>query len=394
MHTWLRRLRARILRPRAEAELAEEIRYHLEREQEALAAQGRGTDAARRGALRRFGNPVLTAERCRDQRHLGWIEDAADDLRRAARDLRRAPGFSVAAIVLLALGIGAVTALFGPLYSLVLAPLPFPQPNRLVRIGGGDIIIPYGVLAPKDRRALDPVLAHIAGFGWGFIGPGGAPAEAGAITVVTQEFFATLGVMPRLGRDFRDSDHELDGVIVSDAEWRERLHATPHLGGVSLQIHGEPFPVLGVMPPGFDFPGHTRIWMLQPKGVGLSMFAPTIARLQPGLSLPAATVRLRTILRAQGFTGWRVRLEPFHDYLLGNRRRLLWMLWAVALLFLLLACAGVANLILARGVRRQPEAALRLALGAGRARLIGQLLAEALLLACGGGILALGLAAA
>ncbi|MGH9527642.1 MAG: FtsX-like permease family protein, partial [Terriglobales bacterium] len=154
------------------------------------------------------------------------------------------------------------------------------------------------------------------------------------------------------------------------------------------------FPVLGVMPPGFDFPGHTRIWMLQPKGVGLSMFAPTIARLQPGLSLPAATVRLRTILRPQGFTGGRVWLEPFHDYLLGNRRPLLWMLWAVALLFLLLACAGVANLILARGVRRQPEAALRLALGAGRARLIGQLLTEALLLACGGGILALGLAAA
>ncbi len=391
MVTWLRRLRARILDRRAEAELAAELRFHIERQAVALEAQGLGAEEAHRAALRCFGNPVLTAERCRDQRRLGWAEDAAGDLRQAARNLRHAPGFALAATVLLALGFGAVTALFGPLYSLVLAPLPFPQASRLVQVTG--LPMPYGFYQPNLRRALDPVFSHIAEFGW-ISGSAPVPARPSLdITTVTQEFFPAIGVGPRLGRDFRLTDHELDGVIVSNALWRTRLHANPDIAGVAFRIHGEPFPVLGVMPPGFDFPGHTQVWMLPPKGSGLEDGSPLFARLQPGLSLAAATARLKVIARTQHLDAGRVFLRPLHDYLLGDRRPLLWILWAVALLFLLLACAGIANLILARGIRRQPEVTLRLALGASRARIIRQLLAEALLLAGAGAALGLGLAA-
>ena len=392
MRSWLRRLRARMFRRGAEAELAEELRYHLERQAEALEGDGLDGEEARRSALRRFGNPVLTAERCRDQRRLGWAEDAADDLRLAARGLRQAPGFTLAAIALLALGIGAAAALFGPLYSLVLSPLPFPQPSRLVRVGG--VPMPYRFAYPRLRQALKPVFSHIAQFDeWGSENAPHAFGPALRITGVTTGFFRTVGVEPRLGRDFRSGDSLTDGVIISDAVWRTRLHAKSNLSGAFLRVGPANLPVAGVMPPSFNFPAGTQVWELQPVGVGLLFGSPVIARLQPGLSPAAALVRLRTIAKAHDIKDGPVSLQPLHDYLLGDRRPLLWMFWAVAVLFLLLACAGVANLFLVRGIRRQPEFALRLALGGGRARLLRQQLAEALLLAGGGAALGLGLAA-
>ncbi len=363
MRSWLRRLRARLLRRSAEVELAEELRFHLDRQTEALESEGLGAEEARRTALRRFGNPALTAERCRDQRRLGWAEDAADDLRRAARSLRQAPGFALASVVLLALGIGAATALFGPLYSLVLSPLPFPQANRLVRVGG--VPMPYRWASPRLRQALKPVFSRIAQFdGWGSENAPHAFGPALRITGVTPGFFRTVGVAPRLGRDFRRGDSLTDGVVISDAVWRTRLHAKLDLSGALLRVGFATLPVAGVMPPGFNFPAGTQVWVLQPKSVGLPFGSPVIARLQPGLSQAAALVRLRTIAKAQQVRDGPVTLQPLHDYLLGDRRPLLWMLWAVAVLFLLLASAGVANLFLVRGVRRQPEVALRP--GAGR----------------------------
>lgn len=391
MRTWLRRLQARLLRRSAEVELAEELRFHLDRQTEALESEGLGAEEARRTALRRFGNAALTAERCRDQRRLGWAEDAADDLRRAARSLRKAPGFTLAAVVLLALGIGAATALFGPLYSLVLAPLPFPQANRLVRVGG--VPMPYRWATPRLRQALKPVFSHIAQFDeWGSENAPRALGPTLHITSVTPGFFRAVGVAPRLGRDFRRGDSLTDGVIISDAMWRTRLHAKSDLSGAFLRVGFATLPVAGVMPPSFDFPAGTQVWELQPEGVGLPFGSPVIARVQPGLSLAAALVRLRTIAKAQHVQEGPITLQPLHDYLLGDRRPLLWMLWAVAVLFLLLASAGVANLFLVRGVRRQPEVALRLALGGGRARLMRQQLAEALLLALAGAALGIVLA--
>ncbi len=390
MRTWLRQLRVRLLRRSTEVELAEELRFHLDRQMEALEGEGLGAEEARRTALRRFGNPALTAERCRDQRRLGWAEDTADVLRRAARSVRQAPGFAFAAVVLLALGIGAATALFGPLYSLVLSPLPFPQANRLVRVGG--VPMPYRWASPRLRQALKPVFSHIAQFDWDPEEGLRPPGTALRITSVTPGFFRTIGVGPRLGRDFRRGDSLTDGVIVSDAVWRTRLHAKSDLSGAFLRIGFATLPVAGVMPPSFNFPAGTQVWELQPEGDGFGDSAPVIARLKPGLPLAAALVRLRTIAKAQHVQEGPITLQPLHDYLLGDRRPLLWILWAVAVLFLLLACAGVANLFLVRGIRRQPEVALRLALGGGRARLMRQQLAEALLLALAGAALGIGLA--
>lgn len=368
---------------RADAELAEELRYHLERQREALAAEGLRAEEARRGALRRFGNPVLTAERCRDQRHLGWAEDMADDLRRAGRNLRRAPGFSLAAVVLLALGIGAVTALFGPLYSLVLSPLPFPHPGRLVRVTA-----PIFDIMRDDfpqRRALSPVFSAVAAY-YGEETPVAASAQARPAQMevehVTPEFFSVLGVEPRLGHAFARALLGAPVAVVGNRFWRSRLGAATDLSGLSIAVGTQHLAVAGVMPPGFGFPADTQVWAMG-SAQGAAGTAQIVGRLQPGISLAAATARLRAVATYTGLgmnfaTG--PPLQPLHDYLLGDRRPLLWMLWALSVLFLLLACAGVANLVLARGVRRGPEVALRLALGADRSRLVCQLLAESLLL--------------
>jgi len=348
-----------------------------------------------------IGGSDLIKEECRDARGVNFIEAFLQDLRYAFRMLRKFHGFALATIILLALGMGGVATLFGPLYSLVLSPLPFPHSDRLVRLGGHAQVFSVYTSDFTNRRSLDPVFSAISAFASSQSTISSAsPAEELNVAAVTPEFFATFGVPPQLGNDgsrLADSNPGTPVAIVSDHIWHTRLQQAPDLATCSIVLDGQRFTVAGVMPPGFDFPPGTEIW--EPRGMALKSSASItlVGRMRAELSMRQAVVRLKTIVSTSSKNGMLYPggplLESLHTFVMGDRRPLLWMMWAVSMLFLLLACAGAASLLLARGVRRRPEMAVRLVLGAGRKRLLRQMLTEVLILAMAGGLLGLGFSA-
>jgi putative ABC transport system permease protein len=386
----LRRIHYFVHRRRLDAELESDMEFH----REMAARQGLGG--------RDFGNTLRLREQA--QEAWGWagVERFLQDMRWAVRGLRRAPGSALAMVVLLALGMGGVTALFGPLYSLVLRPLPFPDSGRLVRIGGdngsGLRVDPYASHTFfENRREFAPILSGVMAYSADKETlSGGGPAERIDVATVTPEFFPTLGVRPRLGSGFRvdpevtyyPDPEDIPAVIVSDQFWRTRLQSTRELGKRLITLNGNRFAVIGVMPPDYDFPAGVQVWRSGKVSPGTSV---QVGRLLPGVSMAQAQAGLRAVesrnAKAAGATP--LTLESLHDSLLGDRKPLLWILSAVSLLFLALSCAGVANLLLARGVRRRQEMVVRAALGAVRGWLIRQLLTETLLLAAAGGLLGL-----
>jgi hypothetical protein len=322
------------------------------------------------------------------------VEECWLDVRLAGRGMRRAPGAALATIALLGLGIGGVVALFGPLYSLVLTPLPFPESGRLVRIvSDAPMVDPY-TNAFVDQRALESVFSNVTAFKTSQTTvTGGGPAMTAETALVSPQFFATLGVSPRLGSGLTGRSTTARVVVVSDALWRTRLQGASDPGGCSLVLDGERVRVAGVMPPEFDFPTGIQIWKDAEPGT-LASQPVLVGRLRSVISLKQAQAGLQTATsRRSGAAGGPV-LEPLQRAVLGDRRPLLWILCAVSVLFLALACAGVANLLLARGVRRRPEMVMRRVLGAGRGRLVRELLTETLLLAAAGGLAGCVLAAA
>jgi hypothetical protein len=382
----LRRIHYLFHRRRLEAELESEMEFHRE--------------MATRQGRRDFGNTLHLREQA--QEAWGWagFDRFLQDMRWAGRGLRRAPGSALAMVVLLALGMGGVTALFGPLYSLVLRPLPFPHSDRLVRIGGYLKTDPYANHTFfENRRSYDPVLSGLTAYTVRKNTlSGGGPAEQIDVAVVTQEFFSTLGVQPRLGAGFPVypklayyyDPSDVPGAIVSDQFWKTRLQSAPDLSKCSVTLDSRRVDVIGVMPPTFDFPAGVELWI---AGQLSPLDNIQVGRLRPGTSMAQAQAGLKAV-ESKGTKmpgGSNLTVESLHDALLGDRKPLLWILSAVSLLFLALACAGVANLLLARGVRRRPEMVVRAALGAGRGRLIRQLLTETLLLAGAGGLLGLAL---
>lgn len=306
------------------------------------------------------------------------------------RVLRRAGVGSLGTVLLLAVGTAGVLALFGPLYSLVFAPLPFPNAGELVYAGGAPIFNVFSARFPQ-RREMGGLFSGLAAY-WGARPEWLADGTIVRTLVVTREFFPTLGVLPHWGVDFVARSGRTQVAVVSDAFWQSRFHRAWGGREAALTISGRSYRVLGVMPPKFDFPVGTDVWIMAPDhnggpgtaGEGLAV----IGRLRPGLAPTAAAARLRAIAaNAHGYgllRGDGPVLQPLHDFILGDRRPLVWSLSAAALLFLLLACAGAANLSLARSIRRQPEFALRMALGAGRARLSAEILAETFLLTAAG----------
>jgi hypothetical protein len=306
------------------------------------------------------------------------------NVRWAGRGLRRAPGSAFAVVVLLVLGMGGVTTLFGPLYFLVLRPLPFPHSEQLVQSKFGPSLVDLSAVKDTvflERRSLDRVFSSVMAYDAGPVTlSGDGPTVSIDVSHVSSEFFAVLGVQPRIGTA------DGPGVVVSDQFWRERLHSTRDLSKCSITLEGTRVPVIGVMPRDFAFPSGVQVWL---PGRPLTV----VGRLRPGISMEQAHAYLKTALSKRALDNGATDLESLHDAIMGNRRPLLWMLSAVSVLFLILTCAGATNLLLARGARRRQEMVLRTALGASRAQLIWQLLTETLMLSAAGGLCVLAFSA-
>ncbi len=320
------------------------------------------------------------------------------DVRQTWRAWRRMPSVALAIIVLLALGIGGVAALFSPLYSLLLAPLPFPHSDQLVRIGGNIPVFNAYSSTFEERERLRPIFSNVmayaplsAGVHARFL-PAGQPKSVNVQTV-TPEFFETIGVSPRMGSGFAKEGVHSSAVVLSDRLWRVELQSARDVIGSTIWLVDLPRTVVGVMPKDFNFPADTDLWVpmgTAPVGDSSIQF---VGRLRAGMSVGQAATTLKAVgyKHGEGPSGKIGKdgpvLQSLQVFLRGDQRPLLWLLWAVSILFLLLACAGVGNLLLSQGVRRRPEMVMRLALGAGRWRLVRQLLTETLLVVVAGGLL-------
>ena len=412
---WLRILR--LFRSReAEREIDEELRFHVEMETDALVRRGVDRREARRRALVAFGGEDRYREETRSVRATGWLEDGLRDTRYATRALRHSPGFALSALATLALGIGATAGVYGVVRGVVLAPLPYPEPDELVTVWmsnpaqGIDEDItswPNFVDWRERSRTLEHMVA-VRGRRLALTGSGDAEEVRGAS--VSRGFFELVGAPLALGRGFSDPEAEGDlirVVVLSHELWSRRFGSDPTILGRTIELDDEPWEVVGVAAPGQRYPRDAELWtplsgpllddLREARG---SLWLPVVGRLADGVSTTSAQRELDAV--AAGLRdeypgvneGVGITLEPLHETLVGDVRAPMVVLLGAAWLVLLIAVVNVANLQLARGTARTREVALRLALGAGRGRVVRQLMAESLVLGVLGGLLGTALAAA
>ncbi len=397
-------------RGKAERELDEELRFDLQERVREKMAEGLPADEARAAALREFGNVGLVKEAARDQWGGRRLEQLVQDVRYALRQMRRNPGFTVVAVVTLALGIGATAAIFTVFSAVLLRPLPYSHPSRLVYVSS-NLGPKYGVnpyLTYEQFAALrdqNHTLSSIAGYMFSYAnlaGEGGA--ERVTYGLGSASFFTLLRVRPVLGRLFLPQEDRRGGPLVavlSHGLWVNRFHNDAHIVGKSITLDGKSCTVVGVLPPGFVVPERNpfnyALWVpLAPAEGPRGSFQPvkTVGRLKAGISLASATSELNTIFQSTLRKGQKesVVLSTWQSEVVSKSRRLLTLFLGAVGILLLIACVNVANLMLVHSAHRQKEMAVRLAVGAGRRRIIRQLLTESALLAFAGSAMGLALA--
>lgn len=406
--SWLRRL-ANTLRPeRIDRDIDRELAFHIAERADQLRAQGLSDGDAQRKARLQFGNPVVQRERTRDVDIAHGVDTVFRQVRHAVRALRRTPGFTATIVLTLALGIGANSAVFSALDAVLLRPLPFPNPDRLMRVRQAQET--ESSIAPprlEDWNRLSATFEAISGFYVEEVSDttGDLPQRLRR-AVVAPRFLEVLGVTPALGRPFNSEEHRFGGpasVLISDRYWKTRLGADPRVPGNVVRIEDRPFSIVGVLPADFAFPDReVDLWSPYPTDGPLArdtqdnrrlQWYTGIGRLTAGASLEQAHADLALVQQqlARQFpdtdANLAVRIQPLQDIVGTDIRSSLWLLFGAVSLLLLIACTNIAALLLSRTAKRGGEIAIRVSLGASRTVIAGELFIEIAVLVCAGAAL-------
>ena len=411
--TWWHRL---LRRSKMEQQLDKELRFHLEQHTADLMARGHAVEEARRQARLALGGPEQVKEQCRDARGTRWLEDLWQDFRYALRTLRQRPGFAAVALLTLALGTGATTVMFTVIDGVLLKPLPYPQPDRLVQVEEqtkaivdyrwGDrwaFAYPNFVDCSREIRSLDLAAFRYNG---GTVSGTGDPEYVDGLQISSQ-LFSVLGVGLLQGRAFLPEEDRPGAppvIIISQGLWQRRFGGSPAAIGMPLNFEGKPYTVVGITPAGSPMRdadvytplGQNTLRFMQNREAhpGIQVWA----RLHSGVTPSKAQAELDLVGRhlaeqyPKSNNGRGFIAEPLRPNV-GDVRSTLWLLLGAVSLVLLIACVNVASLLLARAVSRERELAMRMALGAGRGRLARQCLTESAVLGLSGGVLGILLAA-
>ncbi len=402
--SWFSRFSNLFRRDKVDEELKEELQFHLQSRTRDNLNAGMDLDAAQHDARRRFGNPHLARERAHEANIVMSFETVGRDLRYALRSLNKSAGFTVVAILTLALGFGAVTAVFTVVNGVLLRPLPFPEPARLFLISDQAKNGPFDNqpgLYDKDYLEFQrhkQAFEQIATFNEDSATLTGAgDASRLPTAMVTASFFSVLQVSPAIGRAFLPEEERQGNnrvALLSDKVWRNRFGANPDILGKTITLDGAQYRVSGVMPAGFVFPHETELWLPLAVGAdpGNTYSRPVVGRLRPAVSPHQALAELEAFTKhlppgpGVGRESMVAEILPLNDFLVAKIRKSLLIFMGAVAFVLLIACANVANLLLMRGTTRRREIAVRNALGASRGRIIRQLLTESTLLSLSGSV--------